>query len=363
MVTDISLRKRIALTLNARYKKNESKLHPLRYLFWESTLRCNLNCRHCGSDCKADSAIQDMPAADFLRIIDEITPIVEPNKTLIVLSGGEPLLRKDLELVGQALYERGFPWGLVTNGLLLDEKRLKSLMNAGLRSITVSLDGFEQSHNWLRMNPASFKKAFHAIELLTKTTNLRYDVVTCVHQKNIGELPQLRDLLINTGVKEWRIFTVFPVGRAKENLELQLSPQNFKAVFDFIETTRKTSNILLNYGCEGFLGSYEGEVRDNFFFCRAGVNIASVLVDGSISACPNLRDNFIQGNIYSDRFTDIWNNKFILHRNRSWANKGICDGCGFFKYCEGNGLHLHDGITGELKFCHLHRISEGEKLS
>ncbi len=361
MVTDLSIRKRIALKLYSRYKKNESKLHPLRYIFWECTLRCNLNCRHCGSECKTDSAVNDMPAADFLRAIDEIIPIVEPNKTLIVFSGGEPLVRKDLEVVGQALYERGFPWGLVTNGLLLDENRLRSLMNAGLRSITVSLDGFEQSHNWLRMNPASFKKAFHAIELLTKTTGLRYDVVTCVHQKNIGELPRLRDLLIQTGVKEWRIFTIFPIGRAKENKDLQLSPENFKAVFDFIAATRKTSIIKLSYGCEGFLGNYEGEVRDNFFFCRAGINVASILVDGSISACPDLRDNFIQGNIYTDHFPDVWNNKFTLHRNRDWTKKGICSGCRFFDYCEGNGLHLYNGKTGELLFCHLQRISEGEK--
>jgi radical SAM enzyme (rSAM/lipoprotein system) len=362
MVTDISLRKQIALSLHARYKKNESKLHPLRYLFWECTLRCNLNCRHCGSDCKADSSVQDMPVADFLRAIDEISPIVEPNKTLIVFSGGEPLLRKDLEEAGKALYDRGFPWGLVTNGLLLNEIRLNSLMNAGLRSITVSLDGFEQSHNWLRMNPASFKKAFHAIQLLTRTTNLRYDVVTCVHEKNIHELVLLRDLLIQTGVKEWRIFTIFPVGRAKENIGLQLSPKNFKYVFDFIETTRKSSKIMLNYGCEGFLGNFEGEVRDNFFFCRAGVNVASILVDGSISACPDLRGNFIQGNIYSDNFADIWNNKFALHRNRRWAKKGICEDCNYFGYCEGNGLHLHNEKTGELLFCHLHRISEGERL-
>jgi radical SAM enzyme (rSAM/lipoprotein system) len=360
MVSDLSLRKRIALSIHARYKKNERQLHKLNYLFWECTLRCNLSCRHCGSDCKRDSTVSDMPVGDFLHVIDEIIPIVSPAKTLIVFSGGEPLLRKDLEEAGLALYNRGFAWGMVTNGLLLDEKRLKSLINAGLRSITVSLDGFEDSHNWLRMNASSFKKAYHAISLLTKTSNLRFDVVTCVHEKNIHELNSFKEFLVQTGLKEWRIFTIFPIGRAGTDADLQLSPQNFKALFDFIALTRKTSDIKLNYGCEGFLGAYEGEVRDNFFFCRAGINVASILADGSISACPNMRGNFIQGNIYTDKFVEIWNNKFKLHRDRSWTKTGMCAECNFFSYCQGNGLHLHNEETGELLFCHLRRIQESE---
>jgi MoaA/NifB/PqqE/SkfB family radical SAM enzyme len=101
-------------------------------------------------------------------------------------------------------------------------------------------------------NPLSFGKAYQAIFLLTNTVNLKWDVATCVHRKNLPELPRLRDLLIKTGVREWRIFTIFPVGRAKENPELQLNPEEFKSVFDFIASTRKSSAIRLNYGCEGF---------------------------------------------------------------------------------------------------------------
>jgi radical SAM protein with 4Fe4S-binding SPASM domain len=117
--------------------------------------------------------------------------------------------------------------------------------------------------------------------------------------------------------------------------------------------------ISLNYGCEGFLGNYEREVRDNFFICRAGINVASVLADGSIAACPNLRENFIQGNIYRDNFADVWKNKYQVFRDRSWTKTGICAECSFYKYCEGNGMHLHNEKTGELMFCHLKRIEEG----
>jgi radical SAM enzyme (rSAM/lipoprotein system) len=362
MVTEIPFSKKIALNLHRKYKKSSTKIHELNYLLWESTLRCNLNCLHCGSDCKKDASTKDMPIEDFLRAIDQLMPIVNPNKTLIVFTGGEPLLRNDLEQTGQALYDRGFPWGLVTNGLLLTSKRLTSLMNAGLRSITISLDGLEDAHNWLRGNPMSYKNAISAISLLPKTADLRYDVVTCVNQKNFDQIPQIKHMLIQMGVKEWRIFTIFPIGRAKNYPELQLTPEQFKTLFDTIKNIRNEGKIKLNYGCEGFLGRYEGNVRDHLFFCRAGINVASILADGSISACPNLRDNFIQGNIYKDNFADIWNNKYEIFRDRSWTKSGICADCSFYKYCEGNGMHLRSQKTGELLFCHLERIKEGEKV-
>lgn len=358
-VSKISLRKKIALNLFKKYKENESKIHSLSYVFWECTLRCNLHCQHCGSDCKKDTSVKDMPLSDFLRAIDQLQNSVNPNKTMIVLTGGEPLLRDDLEEVGLNLYQRGFPWGMVTNGMLLSKEKLTSLLNSGLRAITISLDGLEESHNWLRGNKKSYDKAVEAVRCLPEFPDLKYDVVTCVNRKNYDELGQLRDMLISWGIAEWRIFTIFPIGRAKENEMLQLSASEFKGLFEFIRETRKAGKIKLNYGCEGYLGSYEGEVRDNFFFCQAGINIGSILADGSISACPSLRDNFIQGNIYQDNFADVWNNRFEKYRDRSWTKTGLCAECEYYKYCEGNGLHLRDEKTGELLFCHLQRLVKG----
>ena len=362
-VSVISFRKLLALKLHSRYKRNVTKLHTLNYILWECTLKCNLSCKHCGSDCKKDSAVADMPVNDFIAAIDQIIPIVEPNNTLVVFTGGEPLVRVDIEEAGKKLYDKGFPWGIVTNGFLLTRQRLNSLMNAGMRSITVSLDGLEASHNWLRGNARSFERAFATIKMLAQISDLKYDVVTCVTRKNFKELHQLRDLLIESGIQDWRIFTIFPIGRAKKNELLQLSPSDFKLLFDFIQQTRIDGMIKLNYGCEGYLGKYEGEVRDNFFFCRAGINIASILADGSISACPNLRDNFIQGNIYKDSLADVWMNRYEKFRDKSWTKTGKCAGCESYQYCEGNGMHLRDEKSGELLFCHLERIEEGAKDS
>jgi radical SAM enzyme (rSAM/lipoprotein system) len=359
-VIPISFKKRLGLELFTLWRDSTVRQHPLQYLFWECTLRCNLSCVHCGSDCRKAVESPDMPLEDFLKTIDIIVPYVDPNKTMIVLTGGEPLMRNDLVQCGQSLYDRGFPWGMVTNGLEFNKKRFTMLEQAVLRAITVSLDGFEKSHNRMRGHSKSYKNALNTIQMIAQSNfDVIFDVVTCVNQWNINELPALKELLIDIGVKAWRLFTVFPIGRAADNKYLQLDPAQFKQAFDFIHDTRKEGCIKLDYGCEGFLGNYETEVRDSFFFCRAGVTIGSVLADGSISACPNLRSNFSLGNIYNDNFMDVWNNCYQVFRNRSWTKQGECTVCKYFKYCKGSGMHLRNE-NGGLLFCHLNRLTEAE---
>ena len=350
----MNLKKKIVLSLYQQHKQNQSKLHELTYLFWECTLRCNLNCIHCGSDCTKEAMAPDMPMEDFLKVLDKISTQVNPNKTMVVITGGEPLMRKDLEKCGEEIYKRGFPWGMVTNGFGLTAARFNSLLNAGLRSITISLDGLNsETHDWFRGKSGSWQKAIEAVERVAATPDLMYDVVTCVNKRNIGDLEAIKELFISKGVNRWRLFTVFPKGRAKENPLLQLSKEEFVRLMDFIKDTRKEGKIKASYGCEGYLGEYELEVRDSPFFCQAGIHIGSVLVDGSISACPSLRADYIQGNIYNDDFMKVWNEKYQIMRDRSWTKTGKCASCKSYKYCEGNGLHLRDEQTGEILCCHL----------
>ena len=352
----MKLKQKLVFEIDRLRRENLKELHPLRQLFWECTLRCNLHCLHCGSDCKNIATTPDMPAEDFLKAVDQVLPHVDPHKLMVIISGGEPLVRKDLEEVGRELHRREMPWGMVSNGLLLTPERLQSLMAAGLTAMTISLDGMEEDHNWMRGNPASFQCALRAISLLSHT-RLAWDVVTCVNRRNVKYLPELRQLLIEVGVKHWRLFTIFPVGRAKEHPDLQLPDDDFRYLLDFIAENRKQQDnpIELQFACEGFLGDYEGKVRNNLYQCHAGITVASVLIDGSISACTSIRSKFYQGNIYQDNLWEVWENRFENYRNRSWAKQGECADCDMFRYCEGNGMHLHDE-EGKLLLCHLKRL-------
>ena len=354
----MNLRLKIALWLESIRRQNLKQIHPLQQLFWESTLRCNVHCLHCGSDCISSVQTPDMPAADFLKVIDtEVTPHVDPHKVLIIISGGEPLMRKDLANIGKALYQREYPWGMVTNGLALTEKKFRELRAAGLRSITISCDGLEKDHVWLRQHPLAFEGAVRAIKLCAAEKKLTWDVVTCVNQRTIDHLPQIREMLWELGVRDWRVFGIDPMGRAADNPELILTDEQFKKLMDFIIAEREAGRHV-SYSCEGYLGTYEGRVRDHLYQCSAGISVASILIDGSISACTSIRGKYYQGNIYKDSFWDVWENGFRPYRDRSWMKKSApCKDCKAFSFCEGNGMHLRRE-DGSLMLCHLHRLGQ-----
>ena len=336
------------------FRNNETKVHELNYLFWECTTRCNLHCRHCGSDCSTVNREKDMPLADFLGALDTIPQNHRPKGFTVAITGGEPLLRPDLAEAGRAIRSRGICWGIVTNGWCYDEAMHARLMGAGMGSITVSLDGLEASHDWMRGIPGSHGRALRAIGIIAAEPRLNSDVVTCVNRRNLAELPQICKILEDLGVKQWRLFTVIPIGRAANDPEMILSNEQFVQLMEFIRQKRQEGGRMkVTFSCEGYLGRYEEQVRDVRYFCHAGVNIASILIDGRICACPNIdRDRFSQGSIYTDNFYEVWEKRFKPFRDRSWAKTGRCADCKIWKNCLGNGMHNWHGPAGDVLQCH-----------
>ena len=309
-----------------------------------------------------------MKAQDFLNVLDDIKSKNKSNKLTVCITGGEPLLRDDLESIGQQIKKRGFNWGIVTNAMLLTPERFESLVKSGMTSMSFSLDGPEKEHSYLRVNPLSYKKVCEGIKLAVEHQkknpySFAFDVITCIHKKNLGTLNTLRDDLIERGVRQWRIFSIFPEGRAEKN-DLSLTKDEYIKLMEFIKETRSYKDsygrsIHLNYSCEGWLGKYELKARDFFFFCRGGINVGSVMCDGSISACLSVRSkNFIQGNIYRESFMDIWNNRFEILRNRSWTKKGKCKNCRQWNKCLGNGLHLHHDMESGPAHCNYELLNK-----
>ncbi len=351
----LGLKNRLMLELFRQVSEETVRKHELRQLFWECTLKCNMRCRHCGSDCKVSSVVPDMPFEDFRKVLERVAETYDPHKIMVVITGGEPLMRPDLEKCGKEIYRLGFAWGMVSNGRLMTRRKFDSLLASGLNSATISLDGFQQDHDWMRGVEGGFVYADAAVRMMAAEPSIAFDVVTCVNKRNFPRLREFRDYLVSLGLKNWRLFTVFPVGRAADDPELQIDNGQFRQLLDFIVQTRKEGKIKASYACEGFLGPYEGKVRDGIYTCHAGVSVASVLADGSISACASIRSDYHQGNIYEDDFVDVWENRFLPYRDRSWMRKDQCGDCKFFKYCLGGGMHLRTD-EGKLLFCHMDRL-------
>ncbi len=371
----MDIRKKIAMEIARSMYKVQTSGYPLTQLFWECTQRCNFACIHCGSDCKVSSTIKDMPFEDFRKVLESIRKHSEVSSLTVNITGGEPLVRKDLEICGRAIYDMGIAWGIVTNGWLLTEERFRNLLKAGIHGITISLDGIGDVHDWMRGRKGAYEKAVEAIAMicgfnraavnsspylgfskLSPADEVAFDVVTCVNKRSLEQLDELKNELIRLGIRHWRLFTIFPVGRATEHPELQMDRDEFRRLMHFIKETRKEGLIDAEYACEGFLGDFEGDVRNNFFSCQAGITVGSVLADGSISACASIRSGYSQGNIYKgDDFMEVWKTRFQPYRDRTWMHKDACGKCKYFRWCQGGAMHLRDG-EGNLIFCHLDRL-------
>ncbi|BAI60811.1 conserved hypothetical protein [Methanocella paludicola SANAE] len=339
--------------------EKERKEHRLRYLFWETTRACNLRCRHCGSDCTVPKP-GELSTGEIKAAFKSIASDYDARSIMVAVTGGEPLLRKDLfDVMGYA-HGLGFPWGMVTNGMLVDDEVIEKCGRAGMSTVTVSVDGLREAHEHIRRG-GSFERTIEALKLFKDSG--RFSVVqatTCASQYNTGDLQGLYELFSRLGIDEWRLLTVTPIGRARDDPNFRLQPGQLRSLLDFIVAKRREKGLRVTFEEEGFLGpAYEGKVRDSLFYCPAGINIASILACGDIGACPNLPPEFIQGNVRKDRFKDVWENRYGNMRDLGWKRCGTCAGCAWWDLCRGNSLHLWDLKNGRPIMCHLQALEEG----
>ena len=341
--------------LHPLYRRLETDVHPLRYVFFEVTQRCNLSCRHCGSDCHREARSGELSIDEWLTVCDQLARDFEPKKLVVVLTGGEPLCCPDLDRLLQRLHVNGLEWGIVTNGWLLTERNVERLLKWGIASVTVSLDGLRDDHDWLRGRDGSFERAVAGIERLARGRLSFFDVVTCVHPRNLASLPKIEQLLRSLGVPAWRLFPIFAKGRARGNRELLLSAVEFQQLLGFLRDVRASRcGMQIDLSCEGYLPrAWDSAVRSEPYFCRAGIAVASVLCDGSISACPSISRALVQGNIRDTALRRVWDERFERFRDRSWLRTGRCETCRDFGRCQGNSLHLWDETDGEDRHCTL----------
>jgi len=354
------------LKLWQKYCDSLREKHPFSYLFWECTIKCNLSCKHCGSSCGPElNNNNELSFEEIKKAFFDIAQDFDAKKIMVAVTGGEPLLRRDIFEVMEYASNLGFKWGMVTNGTLIDSNIIDKLARAGMSTISVSLDGLEKSHNWLRGRPDTFKKTIRALKLLKDSNQFKVvEAITCVNQLNISELEQIYRLCEELNLDAWRLFIISPIGRAAQTSELFLNGKQLRYVLEFIKNKRRENRKMkVDFCDEGFLGTeYEGSVRDQLFQCWAGITVGSILYNGDIAACPILpREHLKQGNIKQDKFADIWNTKFGIFRDRNWRKVDQCQECAQWDFCQGNSLHLWDFNKRKLTLCHYNLLNDNKK--
>jgi radical SAM protein with 4Fe4S-binding SPASM domain len=360
-------KKRIQLHAWTRLKEIEAEEHPLRYLFWETTSLCNARCRHCGSDCERSTDTSDeLEAHEIGRVFERVAETHDPKQVMLAITGGEPTLRRDLyEIMGHAT-SLGFSWGMVTNGLAVNEAHVEKGRESGLKTLTVSLDGPEHVHDWIRGRRGAFRRASRAIELYRKAGYIKIlQITSVVAPRTIPHLNELLSIVRDLGVDHWRLLGIFPGGRAGMEFgrDLLMNGEDFVRLFEFIAAVRRSrKRPLTYYGEEGYFGlRWEREIRRFFHYCNAGTTTGGILSNGDIMACPSIPREFVQGNVRTDDFVDVWNTRFQRFRDRSWQRTGRCGSCPEFRHCRGGGLHLWDTTANDTKVCHFGMLKAYEQ--
>jgi len=341
--------------------------------------RCNLDCLHCGSNCSSSITNTNTTTTNttthnndhyietplILNTLKELAIDYNPKTIMICLTGGEPLLHPDFFIIAKEIVKLGFPWGITTNGTLIDEEKAKSLKALNLESISISLDGLKENHEWLRKVKGCFDKTIKAVEYLN-SVNIPVQITTVIHKKNFGELEEMFELMKNIKVSSWRIVNIEPIGRALEFKDLLLSYEEMIELIEFIREKRYSKEVDFDvcFGCSHYLSyEYENEVRDNYFICGAGIYVGSILCNGDIYSCLDIerRKELVQGNINVDRFSDVWQNRFKEFRENRADKSRECAGCKEREFCNADSMHTWDFEANEPMFCILRKVGIYEK--
>lgn len=337
----------------ASYREKLYEAPRLKQLFLELTLRCNEHCFHCGSRCGSDG--RDGLSLDmYKKLIDEVKQSFGTKGLQFNITGGEPLLRPDFfEIVGY-IHDSGFRWGMTTNGTLITKEVARKLKETGMGTVSISIDGLEETHDRQRGRKGGYQSAMEGIGNLIEEDFVKaLQVTTVLNHATMNQLDALYAIFSEMDIDSWRVIGIEPIGRALDYLDLLLTPADQQRLFSFIKEKRE-QGMPVSYGCSHFLGlEYERDVRDWYFLCVAGLQVASIDADGDIRACLDIEKNAhtVEGNLYKDSFTEVWNNRFLLYRKRLSLSCEACKGCLYVDWCAGGAHHSYDYEKNEQRIC------------
>ncbi len=324
------------------------KLKPdLRMVAWEITRRCNLMCVHCRGASTGDVYEGELTTEEAKSFVDHVSSHFSP---VIIMTGGEPLLREDIFEISRYAVDKGLRVVLATNGTLLNDEVSKDMKRSGISRVSVSIDGAtEEEHDSFRGVKGAFKGALFGIESL-KRCGIPFQINVTVTKRNLGSLERIFSFSKDIGASALHIFLLVPTGRGKDLLGDELSPDEYERVLNwFYEKRMEERNMEFKATCAPHYyriirqrAKKDGIpfTRENFgmdFYtrgCLGGISFCFVSHNGTVQPCGYLEVEC--GNIRENPFKEIWESSpvFIKLRNQSFY-KGKCGICEFFKVCGG----------------------------
>ncbi len=320
----------------------------LKMIAWEVTRSCNLACSHCRASSKLGPYPNELTTKECFQLIDEIASF---GSLLVILTGGEPLLREDIFQIIEYGRKKGLKLVMAPNGTLLNEENVKKIIASGIKRISVSLDGpDETSHDQLRQVPGAFKRAQEGIER-AKSLGLEFQINSTISKRNIKSLSEIMKLAKDLGAKAHHIFLLVPTGRAKEMVNEELSSQEYEEALKLFSQEKKNSPLDLKATCAPhFNRILLQEHADKACSlagrgCMGGVSFCFISHTGDLQPCGYLEIKC--GNVRDQGFKKAWLNSEVFSNLRDFSKyKGKCGVCEFQAVCGGCRARAY-ALTGD----------------
>lgn len=305
----------------------------------EVTSACNAHCMHCYASFSPDS--DELTTEEWKDIIDQLNDL---HVFGVSFTGGEPLLREDLEDIIVHAHKKGMRATLATNGSLLTEERIQTLKKAGTDAVMLSLDGATSKvHDQFRGIEGLFKRVVSAIEYLVKE-GVDIGILTTISRLNIQEIPDIMELVDTLGAPRLALMRFIMAGRAVENKPLEPQPYEYIELLTRIHEKEKeltTTSILypdlpaLFYDKSVGLDHYEHlKVQGAIELCGAGITTCAISPTGDVKPC-DLSGDVSLGNLREVPLKDIWDTAEVFKKLRILGKKdqNPCNACTLNEIC------------------------------
>jgi radical SAM protein with 4Fe4S-binding SPASM domain len=333
-----------------------AKFVPL-VVSWNLTRECNLKCPHCYINATTQPLINELTTEESKNLIDQICEVSRP---LLILSGGEPLLRKNVYELVRYGAAKGLKTGLGSNGSLIDGVAAKKLKEAGIETVSISLDSnIPEQHDEFRGVSGSWEKAVRAIKAL-RENGVLVQVNTTVTQQNYDQIDDIMSLAEKLGVENFHLFFLVPTGRGVKIADI--SPAKYEDMIKtaFAKAAKHKLNVRPSCAPQFMrIAKDRGlDMRQWIRGCIAGLYYCRVYPNGDITPCPYLPIKL--GNIREKSFKDIWFNSEVFKSLRDFnALKGKCGVCEYRAVCGGCRARAYGLSSDFIDYCgDLHEPAE-----
>ena len=316
-----------------------------RAIGWETTLACNMLCKHCGSDAGPRRDVE-LNTAQALELCAQFDAFPAAH---ITLTGGETFVRDDWPQIVDALVSKRCAAGIISNGWLVDRDmagELGALQGRhGTINVGLSIDGDREHHDEIRRDE-SYDRVVAAAAYL-REAGVQTSLITTVNRDNIGTIDHVRELALEHGVYAWQIQVTSEYGRAAENGALVLDRHHYRrvveAVVQYREALAGSPCKVYTADCLGYHGVFEENLRHRpWHGCHAGVRCLGIQSNGDVKGCLSLlEDVFIEGNAMQTPLSELWHRPGGFSYNRDFSPDkltGPCAKCEHGYFCRA-GCH------------------------